>query len=211
VTQDFTSAFPGFSSRLVTSEAAAPTTVPASAAAFCFANTPALTKALQRGDESAFRWLHAEWGARIFRYSLALAAADHALADEIAQATWRRAVRHLHPVENETALWNWLARAARNAATDLRRTDSRYRAALDRCPAPTADATDDGLSSALEAALAQLGDDERQLLDARYFQRVTLEETAIRLGCTARAVEGRLARLREKLRALIVIQLDSMP
>jgi RNA polymerase sigma factor (sigma-70 family) len=120
-------------------------------------------------------------------------------------------VKHLRPVENETALWNWLARAARNAATDLRRTDSRYRAALDRCPALAADDSEDGLSSALDAAMAQLSDDERQLLDDRYFQRISLEETASRLGCTARAVEGRLARLREKLRALIVIQLDSMP
>jgi RNA polymerase sigma factor (sigma-70 family) len=210
VTEDIASVFPGFPSRLVTSEAATPT-LSASVAAFCFADTAALTRALQRGDEAAFRWLHAEWGARIFRYALALSAADHALADEIAQATWRRAVRHLRPVENEIALWNWLARAARNAATDLRRVDGRYRAALERCPAPTADNQDDSLSVALELALGQLTDEERRLLEARYSQRASLEETAARLGCTARAVEGRLARLREKLRELIVVQLDSLP
>jgi len=206
VTPDLASAF----SRLVTSEAAAPSR-PCCAAGFCFADTPALTDALRRGDETAFRWLHAQWGARLYRYSLALAAADHALADEIAQAAWRRAVRHLREMESEAALWNWLARAARHAATDLRRTDSRYRAALNRCPAPLADGSDDGLSAALDVALSQLGDDERQLLDERYSQRLPLGEIAARLGCTTRAVEGRLARLREKLRGLIATQLDSIP
>ena len=206
MTPDLTSTF----SSLVTSEAAAPSTA-CRATAFCFAETATLTDALRRGDEAAFRWLHSQWGARLYRYSLALAVADHALADEIAQAAWRRVVRHLRAAENETALWNWLARAARHAATDLRRTDSRYRAALNRFAAPVADGADDGLSAALDIALSQLGDDERQLLDERYSQRLPLGEIAARLDCTTRAVEGRLARLREKLRGLIAAQLDSIP
>jgi RNA polymerase sigma factor (sigma-70 family) len=210
MTPNFTNAYSDLQGRLVTSEASAPMITPR-AEAFCFSDALTLTRALQRGDESAFRWLHARWSARLFRYSLALAAADHALADEIAQAAWRRAVRHMRPLESEIALWNWLARAARNAATDLRRTDGRYRAALERCPAPRADQTDDGLSAALDAAIACLADDERHLLDARYFQRMPLDEIAALHGCTTRAVEGRLARLREKLRGLIVVQLDSIP
>jgi RNA polymerase sigma factor (sigma-70 family) len=206
VTPDLASAI----SSLVTSEAATPSRA-CRAAGFSFADTPALADALRRGNETAFRWLHAQWGVRLYRYSLALAAADHALADEIAQATWRRAVRHLRTAENEVALWNWLARAARNAATDLRRTDSRYRAALNRCPAPVADGADDGLPAALDAALAELGEDECELLDERYSRRLSLERIAARLGCTTRAVEGRLARLRQKLRGLIAAKLDSIP
>ena len=205
MTPDLSSAFPS----LVTSEAAAPSR-PCRVTGFSFGDTASLTDALRRGDEAAFRWLHAQWGARLYRYSIALAAADHALADEITQATWRRAVRHLRMMESEAALWNWLARAARHAATDLRRTDSRYRAALNRYPAPNADGADDGLCAALDAALAQLGDEERQLLDERYSQRLPLDAIAAHLGCTTRAVEGRLARLRQKLRGLIATQLDSI-
>lgn len=206
---DTTSVFANLAGNLVTSEAALGITT-RETGCFCFSETSALTLALKRGDEAAFRWLHQQWSARVFRYALALAGADHALADEIGQATWRRLVKHAKPVENEIALWNWLARAARNAAADMRRTDSRYRAALERIPEPRAEDANDEISNALEGAIAQLTSEEKDLLDARYFQRQSLTETASRLGCSTRAVEGRLARLREKLRELIAAQLNSV-
>ncbi len=183
---------------------------PPRAEAFSFADTPALTAALRAGAEEAYRWLHAQWNARLYRYALALAAGDDALAGDIAQATYLRVSRHIRELADEAALWSWLARAARDAATDLRRTGGRYLGALARFAAwfrPAAPAEEDGLLAALDAALARLEPDERALVEARYFQRASLEETASRLGCTARAVEGRLARLREKLRQLIAKEL----
>jgi RNA polymerase sigma factor (sigma-70 family) len=181
------------------------------AEAFSFADTPALTAALRTGGEEAFRWLHAQWNTRLFRYCLALAAGDDALAREIAQATYLRMARHIRVLNEEAALWAWLARAARDAATDLRRTGGRYVGALARFAAwfhparPSED--DDGLLAALDAALAKLDPDEKALVEARYFRRDSLEATGAQLGCSSRAVEGRLSRLREKLRRLMAQEL----
>lgn len=181
------------------------------AMAYSFADTPALTAALRAGGEEAFRWLHAQWNPRLYRYCLALAAGDDALATEITQATYLRIARHMRVLAEEAALWAWLARAARDAATDLRRTGGRYLGALARFAAwfrpSLPDGEDDGLLAALDAALAKLEPEERALVEARYFRRDSLEATGVQLGCSTRAVEGRLARLREKLRRLIAEEL----
>ncbi|MEQ1852095.1 MAG: hypothetical protein ABMA01_10950, partial [Chthoniobacteraceae bacterium] len=70
---------------------------------------PRLTAALKRGDEAAFAWLHGEWSGRINRYCFALAAGDETFAGEIAQATWLRLARHVRVMNDERALWNWIA------------------------------------------------------------------------------------------------------
>lgn len=185
-------------------------------AAFTFSDAPRLTTALRRSDESAFRWLHGEWRGRINRYCFALAAGDENFAAEIAQATWLRLVRHIRVLHDEAALWNWIACAARHAAVDLRRTGGRYRRALSRFAEwwqPTTNATegDRSLHGALEAALARMSADERSLIEDRYFTRRSLGVMAGERALTMRAIEGRLARLRTRLREMIAEELRKMP
>jgi RNA polymerase sigma factor (sigma-70 family) len=177
-----------------------------------FDDTPALTKALRAGDETAYRWLYEQWHARLSRYCFALARGNDALAGDITQATYLRLVRHLRVLPDADALWSWLACAARSAAIDLGRRGSRYRGALARfgewLGGEQANVSDEAeLLRALDAALAQLTTEERDLINARYFEPVPLEQTAARLNTTARAVEGRLARLRQRLRDLIATEL----
>ena len=200
-------------------ETATPVEVP-SREPFTFDDTPRLTAALRAGNEDAYRWLHAQWNARLFRYCFALAAGDGALADELAQATYLRLLRHVRVLPDETALWNWMARAARNAATDLRRTGGRYRNLLQKLMAwsptrveanPIVDA--EGGESAtllagLDAALARLDSKERSLIEQRYFQGRSLADIAREDEASVRAVEGRLARLRRKLRMLMAEALN---
>jgi RNA polymerase sigma factor (sigma-70 family) len=185
-------------------------------APFSFANVPRLTTAMMRGDEAAFAWLHEQWSHRINRYCFAVAAGNESFAGEIAQAVWLRLVRHIRELTDEQALWNWIARAARHAAADSRRTGGRYLRALNRFALWVArpawkgksDAeADDGLLAALDAALAQLKDDERVLIEGRYFRGETLQAIGARHALSARAVEGRLARLRQRLRELLAEQL----
>jgi RNA polymerase sigma-70 factor, ECF subfamily len=183
---------------------------------FLFSNVPRLTAAMMRGDEAAFAWLHEQWSQRINRYCFALAAGDETFAGEIAQAVWLRLVRHIRELTDEQALWNWIALAARHAAADLRRTGGRYLRALNRFalwiarPAWKNESdgdSGDGLLTALDSALAQLADDERVLIEGRYFRGETLEAIGARHALSARAVEGRLARLRQRLRELVAEQL----
>lgn len=183
---------------------------------FAFADVARLSAALKRGEDAAFLWLHGQWSRRINRYCFALAAGDDAFAAEIAQAAWLRIVRHMRVLQDEAALWNWIACAARHAATDLRRTGGRYLRALGRFAAwrPSSGdsehaSTADGLLSALEAALLKLAEDERALIDKRYFAGEALEAIGAPFSLSARAVEGRLARVRQRLRELIAKQLQS--
>ena len=184
------------------------------AEAFVFDDVPRLTAALRRGDEAAFAWLYSAWSKRINRYCFALAAGDEPFAREIAQTVWLRLARHIRVVNDEQALWNWIACAARHAATDLRRQGGRYFRALLRFaewwqrPADDTDA-DSGLLAALEAALDKLAPDERALIEGRHFAGESLEAIGARQALSVRAVEGRLARLRLRLRELISEELKS--
>ena len=197
----------------------APTDTGSAAEGFAFDDVPRLSAALRRGDEAAFAWLHRAWSRRINRYCFALAAGDETFAGDIAQATWLRLVKHVRVVRDEPALWNWIARAARNAATDLRRKGTRYLQALGRfarftewwtCKPSQAVAPEesvDAVLAALEAALARITPDERFLIEARYFAGDSLEAIGHSQAISARAVEGRLARLRTHLRDLIAEEL----
>lgn len=210
-----TTAFPALPGCLVQADAQSASATRPDSGHARFADTPALTAALRAGDEAAFRWLHEHWHARLARYSFALARGDGALAAEVAQATYLRVIRHIRLLPDEAALWSWLACAARCAATDLSRTGGRYRGALARFsewlrgqPETPADSSAEAqLLAALDAALAQLTAEERDLIADRYFHRVPLEQTAARLNTTARAIEGRLARTRQRLRELIATEL----
>lgn len=210
-----TTAFPALPGCLVQADAQPASATRPDSGRARFADTPTLTAALRSGDEAAFRWLHEHWHARLMRYSFALARGDAALAAEIAQATYLRVVRHVRVLPDDDALWSWLACAARSAATDLGRTGGRYRGALARfsewlqpenSPDTSAE-TDAHLLTALDTALAHLTAEERDLIADRYFHRAPLEQTAARLNTSARAIEGRLARTRQRLRELIATEL----
>ena len=188
---------------------------------FSFSNTAHLTMALRSGDEEAFRWLHNTWNVRLFRYCFVVACADEVLAGEIAQATYIKVFRHIRELPDEEALWNWMARAARSAASDMRRTGGRYQSALARFrerfrlagkPGEEAPATgyDKQLLEALDAVVKELPDEDRALLDSRYFEGIPLGAIAVSRATTERAIEGRLARLRRRLRELIQRELRAM-
>lgn len=170
----------------------------------------ALTSALRAGKEDAFRQLHAGWNGRLFRYCFVLVQGDGALAGEVAQAVYLRVARHMRELRDADALWAWLARAARSAAVDMHRTGGRYGRALERfaewigrsghSPDERDDADEACALAALDRALESLGEDQRRLIELRYFSGQSLDEIARALDLTPRAVEGRLARLRASLR-----------
>lgn len=181
--------------------------------AVALSNAANLSAALRRGEEEAFQRLHQDWNGRLYRYCYALARGDAAFAAEIAQATYLRVFRHMRVVPTHEALWNWLAQAARCACADLHRGRSRYGRALTRFaetfrhwpgaeeePSPSPCDPETHLLHALDAALEQLDEPERKLLEARYVRRQSLSKIASEQDSTSRAIEGRLRRLRRKLR-----------
>ena len=176
---------------------------------------PALTAAVRRGEEAAVGVLYARYRERLTRYCLVVTRGDEALADETVQAAFLKAVRSLRKLDDEPALWAWLARAARCTVSDAGRSRRRYAAVLDKFatlfagPSSVPEDTELVWLQALEAAMDALDSAERLLLEARYFQRRPLSEVALEQGTTDRAIESRLARIREKLRQSILQQLSS--
>lgn len=184
---------------------------------FSLADVPRLTAALKRGEDESFEWLHHTWAGRINRYCFALAAGNPTLAVEIGQSVWLRIVRHIRVLPDQVALWNWIACAARHAASDQRRTGGRYRSMLSRftcwwqlrSAGVETSFNTDHLLSALDSALVRLSPIERGFIEARYFSGESLEAIATRYAVTIRAVEGRLARIRERLRHLIAEEMQN--
>jgi RNA polymerase sigma-70 factor (ECF subfamily) len=178
-----------------------------------------LTAGVRAGEEAAVRALHARYAQRLTRYALVVTRGDETAADEAVQSAFLRALRHLRPVTDDAALWAWLARATRSAASDAGRRSRRYLRLLGRAGAflrrgevaigePIED-TDAIWAAALESALDALDAEARSLVDSRYFHHRSLAEIAAEQSTSERAIEGRLARLREKLRRSVLRQLAS--
>jgi RNA polymerase sigma-70 factor (ECF subfamily) len=173
-----------------------------------------LTAGVRAGEEAAVRALHARYARRLTRYALVVARGDEAAAGEAVQSTFLRALRHLRPLADEPALWAWLARAARCAIADAGRRSRRYLrllgragASLDREEAPPPDDTEEVWVAALDQALRDLDPESRSLVESRYFHHRPLADIAVERSTSERAIEGRLARVREKLRRSILRQL----
>ncbi|HSA10916.1 MAG TPA: sigma-70 family RNA polymerase sigma factor [Candidatus Paceibacterota bacterium] len=185
------------------------------AASACSAPAPAasgdtdarrLSRAVARGDEEAFRQLYDAYGDRLLRLAMVMARGDAALARDVAQSVWLMAARKLKPLETDAHLWNWLALVARQQTAKALRRAGRFTgevslAEIPDHPAPAA--ADTLLEECLEAAVRSLEAEERRLVEWFYYERLTCDQVADRLGTTAKAISSRLERARAKLRSLV--------
>ena len=182
---------------------ARPAPAPAPAAA---TEARRLSQAVARGDEEAFRQLYDAYSDRLLRLALVLARGDTSLARDVAQTVWLTAARKMKPLESDAHLWNWLALVTRQqTAKALRHAPGRAAevslAELPDRPAPSE--PDPLLAECLDAAVQGLETEDRRLIEWFYFERLTCEHIATRLGTTAKAVSSRLERARAKLRSLV--------
>jgi RNA polymerase sigma-70 factor (ECF subfamily) len=164
----------------------------------------ALTVAIRRGDAAAFARFHDLYSFRLYRFVLVLARGDENTAREVCQAALTKLAKRFEVFDEEPMLWAWLCALAKNTFIDHYRAQRRRDrfVPLEEIPASTVggeNATGQ-LSEILAEALAALQPDERELMQAAYIDRRPLQELADNLGLTYKAVESRLARLRQKLK-----------
>lgn len=161
---------------------------------------------MARGDEAAFNRLYDAYYERLLRYSLALVRGDLEQGRDVLQETFLRIVRYLTPKKDEAELWGWMRCLARSAWLDQQRRLSRHRRSAHPLPAGlAAQPLDSGLElrEDLEQLLCQLPASDRALLEAKYARGRSTRELSEQLGCSPKAVESRLARVRRKARALL--------
>jgi RNA polymerase sigma-70 factor, ECF subfamily len=169
------------------------------------------------GDEAAYRIFYDAYFDRLWRYLIVVTSGNEDAAREALQATLTRVVRHIKIFSNEPVFWSWLTVLARSALSDQTRKRRRYLAFLDRFSrqAATAEtATDDNdvderLRQLLDRQITSLAEDERQLVEAKYFEHRSVREIAEELQITEKAVESRLSRLRQKLKISVLAELKN--
>jgi RNA polymerase sigma-70 factor (ECF subfamily) len=170
------------------------------------------TRRLAQGDEESWRWFHQRYYLPLLRYA-SQRVGNPSHASEVVQQSYLRVARHIRPFTSEGDFWNWLCCVVRCAAVDHGRTASRrlllmekfahWRAshAPDHTPSP---ATTPAASALLDEALATLSGDEANLLRRKYCEGWSTQDLATELSTTPKAIESRLARLRERLREIIL-------
>ena len=139
-----------------------------------------------------------------FARSLTRSAAD---AEDLAQATFERAIRNLDQWEPGTRLDSWMYRLAQNHFRDHVRRDPTQRAKLARIAAEDALA-EDGVATAqsaiqrnaVAAAMERLPSDQRVALLLVAAEGRSYAEGAEITGASVAAVTSRVGRARETLR-----------
>jgi RNA polymerase sigma-70 factor (ECF subfamily) len=162
------------------------------------------TAALRRGDEGAWREFHETYYPRVFRWLLALSHGEEEAAAESAHLTFLRAVHRMPHTGDAEELWRWMTRLARCAYIDeWRRRKSRgslLRRWRDHAALPDIPPVESDPLSVLDECLASLADDDRLLLEEKYFARQPVRDLAAGRSLSEKALESRLTRARERLR-----------
>jgi len=139
----------------------------------------------------------------VYRYALYLTG-DREVAEDLTNETFERAVRRWRSFDpRRGSEKTWLCQLARGAALDHFRAEDRRRSREETYAASHHDASaasyGEGLSSALEAALADLSAAEREVVALRVLLDLDGEQTARVLGISPTASSTRLSRALTKL------------
>lgn len=162
----------------------------------------------QRGERAAFSELVVRYQDRIYRFLVRLTRSpDEAI--ELAQDTFLNAYQALEHWQLETHFSAWLFRIARNLAFDWLRRDKRVQfvpleeddgdAFADPAPTPDAVLETRQRYRSLEAALARLPPEHREILLLREIEDMPYQDIATVLGLNVGTVKSRIARARTAL------------
>jgi len=164
----------------------------------------------------AWRTFYNTYFDRLWRYLLVAAAGNEDTAREALQGMLVRVTRHIKAFHDESVFWSWLTVLARSAFADEVKKRRRYFSFLDRFTQHARVELDDAserqtetrLQSLLERHVALLPQDERQLIQQKYFARRSVREIADELQATEKAVESKLSRVRKKLKHALLAELN---
>jgi len=174
---------------------------------------------LKEGQDLALNEIMSRWQQRLVNY-LMRCLGNETDALDLAQETFVRVYENRHRYESRAAFSSWLFRIATNLARSQIRWRTRHPAvaietafegegAADVEP-PSADPGAGEIlikkenTMALRAAMRQLDADSRTVLLLFEFEEQSYQQIATILGCTPKAVEGRLYRARQALRDVLL-------
>jgi RNA polymerase sigma-70 factor (ECF subfamily) len=172
-----------------------------------------LTSAIASGNAEAFARLYRAWFDHCLAEARRCTGRDEQFCLDAVQEAMLRVIRHMRPLQNEAALGAWLSSVVRTACIDLLRRDLRRR----RREVIRTEQTSHGTSSSstapagiddaldrihwLRHQLANLPADQARLLDLRFRMGWTLARIGRALRMNTGAVDGRINRTLNRLRA----------
>jgi RNA polymerase sigma-70 factor (ECF subfamily) len=164
-----------------------------------------LTIAVRRGDPDAFARFYDLYSFRLYKFLLVLTHGDEEEAREVCQAVFIKLTRRFEVSDDEASLWHWLSKLGKNAFIDAYRAKRRRGRLIPLEEMPPGIEPEvippQLLSELLREALASVPPEERELLQAAYIDEQPIRQLAEESGQTYKAMEHRLARLRQKLKA----------
>lgn len=164
-----------------------------------------LAASLRRGDQGALASVHAQYGPTVFGF-LVRTLHDHAAAEDVFQQVltevWRRGPEY---DPSRASMLTWILTIARSRAIDelrRRRPEPQDPGAL---PDQPVDAPQDDLLDRWRVShlLRGLPEEERRLLELRFYGELSQTEIAQRTGLPLGTVKTRMVRALERLRAAL--------
>ena len=171
-----------------------------------------LIELLRDGSTSAGEVLVKRYYDPLMRYLQRLAGSDH-LAEEFHQQTWLSVLDHLDKFDPNAGggFKAWLFRIATNKANDYWRSAGRERSAKEGLKLIAEESVPDASQrmqgseqeQKLKAAIAELPENQRQILMLRYYSQLKFVEIAELLGCPLNTALGRMHKAMLKLKELM--------
>jgi len=170
-----------------------------------------LTGRMREGNDEAWHEFHRRYYVALLRYAASRAACPDD-APEIVQQAYLRIARHIKPFADEEDFCYWLMCVVRCVALDHQRGVVRRAGLLEKFAlwrelrqnsmAGLPGAHDE--NSLAQDALMKLPAEDAQLLRLKYYEGWSVNQIATDASTTPKAIENRLARLRQRLREIIL-------
>lgn len=169
-----------------------------------------LVRRAQHGDERAFETLIMRHREAMFRCAY-LIVNDAQIADDVTQEAVLRIYKHIENFETGCSFRPWALQITRNLARNQNRAWGRYKHMLKRLVStrPKELGNVEALTHAqlqaqdLHTAVRQLPADFQDVIFARYFMELSVEESAVVLGIAPGTVKSRAHRAIKQLKTVI--------
>ena len=169
-----------------------------------------LTKRMKQLDEESYRQFFHLYYRRLWAYLNIVSKGDHGEIEEALQLSFEKVVKHIRVFESEAEFWAWLSVVARNAYRDCQRQKMRI-AKIFHAFGFNNQHDSEGIETEsqfdadnLDNALLILNESELYLVRQKYFEGNSYRQIAEISGVTEKAIESRLARIRHKLRVVLL-------
>jgi RNA polymerase sigma factor (sigma-70 family) len=169
-----------------------------------------LTILMRDGRDEAWAEFHRRYYLMLLRYAAARATSLDD-ADEIVQQAYLRIARHIKPFAHETQFRRWLACVVRCVVVDHQRGITRRVILLEKFAhwqdlqrTSISDTPGSPADSLAHEALAKLSAEDSQLLRLKYYEGWSVDQLAADAHTTPKTIENRLARVRQRLREIIL-------